>query len=326
MKTPLDIDRFARYEAVLHVLLNKDTFQRHDVYETMTNENKAFIGRIINALVRDGYLIENGTGTNRHYAWSKKKEGFKAKPWIDQRVLTAAVKRSPPVDRPRERLLRQGPAALKTSELLAILIRSGLHGESAMQAGEKLAARFGDNLQELSLKAKGELRQISKAIGETAYCQIMAGLELGKRFCLQQRGGSVRPHKVNSPAAALIYCRTHFERLAQEGAQEEFHVVLLDQAHHIMKTAQITVGLTNKSLVHPREVFKLAIQESASALILVHNHPSGDPTPSQEDIGTTKELKAAADVLGLRILDHIILGKDSIVSMVEEGWFQSESP
>ena len=105
------------------------------------------------------------------------------------------MKRSPSSDRPRERLLRLGPAELKISELLAILVRAGLHGESAMQVGEKLAARFGNDLQALSLKARGELKQISKAIGETAYCQIMAALELGKRMAGQVESTTEKSRK-----------------------------------------------------------------------------------------------------------------------------------
>jgi DNA repair protein RadC len=211
-----------------------------------------------------------------------------------------------------------GPTELKTSELLAILIRAGLHGESAMQAAEKLAALFGDDLQKLSLKARGELKQVSKAIGETAYCQIMAALELGKRLASQVRADSEPAHKITSTSDALAFCKEHFGRLAHEASREEFHVVLLDEKHHVIKTEQITVGLLNKSLAHPREVFKPAIRESASALILVHNHPSGDPTPSPDDKTITKELKTAADTLGIRVLDHIILAKDNILSMVDE--------
>ncbi|MEW6669320.1 MAG: JAB domain-containing protein [Thermodesulfobacteriota bacterium] len=120
----------------------------------------------------------------------------------------------------------------------------------------------------------------------------MAALELGKRLAIQQKAGSDKAHKIKSPADALNYCRRRFERLGREATQEEFHVVLLDQAHQVIKTVQISLGLANKSLVHAREVFKPAIQESASAVILVHNHPSGDPTPSEEDINITRELKA----------------------------------
>jgi DNA repair protein RadC len=312
-----DTERFARYRAVVEVLAAKDSFRKPDVYPSFKPEEKTFIGRVIAELARDGYLRQKGLKSNPSFSWTGNKEDFNPGRWIDQRVFTPTVKRSPSSDRPRERLLRLGPAELKASELLAILVRAGQQGESAMQAGEKLAARFGNDLHALSLKAGGELKQISKAVGKTAYCQIMAGLELGKR--LSQQGRAKKSlGRMSNTGDAVKFCKSHFARLANEGVKEEFHVVLLDQKHHLIKTSQITVGLSNKSLVHPREVFKPAIQESASALILVHNHPSGDPTPSQEDRTITEDLKSAADLLGLRLLDHIILGKDRVLSMAEE--------
>jgi DNA repair protein RadC len=268
--------------------------------------------------MKDGYLTNSGPKTKPEYSWSVKREEFNAGRWIDQRVFTATVKRSPFPDRPRERLLRLGPSELKISELLTILIRSGLRGESAMQAGERLATLFGNNLEKLSLQARGELKQISRAIGEAAYCQIMAGLEFGKRLASQRTTESVPHHKVRNTSDALAYCKEHFMRLAREAKKEEFHIVLLDEKHHVIKSEQITVGLLDKSLVHPREVFKPAVRESASAVILVHNHPSGDPVPSQDDRTITKDLKKAAETLGLRILDHIILCKDRALSMAQE--------
>jgi DNA repair protein RadC len=316
-----DTERFARYQAVVEAILAKESFRKSEIYLSFKDDEKPFIGRIIRELVQDGYLSQNGAKSKPLYSWTEKKTDFNPGRWIDQRVFTPTVKRSPSSERPRERLLRVGPAELKTSELLAILVRAGQQGESAMQVGEKLAARFGNDLQALSLKARGELKQISKAIGETAYCQIMAALELGKRMAAQVESSTEKAEKVSSTADGLAFCKRHFARLAQEGAKEEFHVVLLDQKHHVIKTAQITVGLSNQSLAHPREVFRPAIQESASAVILVHNHPSGDPTPSQEDKTITKELKGAAEILRVRLLDHIILGKDRALSMAEEKIF-----
>jgi DNA repair protein RadC len=321
MKPQSDAERFRRYQSVFDVLLSNSSFQKKDIYLALDQEKPAFIGKVIGELVRDGYLTQDGLKSKPLYCWSEQKKDFNVGRWIDQRVFTATVKRSPSVDRPRERLLRLGPAELKTSELLAILVRAGVQGESAMQVGEKLAARFGDDLHELSLRARGELKQISKAIGETAYCQVMAALELGKRLADQGEAGLEPIPRITSTSAALAYCKKQFNRLAQEGSQEEFHVVLLDEKHQVIKTQKITVGLVNKSLAHPREVFKAAVQEAASAVILVHNHPSGDPTPSQDDRTITKELKAAADILGIRILDHVIVAKDKIVSMVEEKIF-----
>jgi len=319
MKTQTDAERFARYQSVCKLLLSKDGFHKSDIYKALKYEEKAFIGKVINELSRDGYLTENGLKSKPFYLWSDKKDKLDAGRWIDNLVFTASVKRSPASDRPRERLLRLGPSELKTSELLAILIRSGLKGESAIQAGEKLAARFGDKLEKMSLKARGELKQISPALGETAYCQVMAALELGKRLAHQQQTAKSEPkHKIKNTSDALSYCKQHFQRLARESRQEEFHVVLLDEKQNIIKSEQITVGLLTESLAHPREVFNPAIRESASALILVHNHPSGDPTPSQDDKTITQELKKAAETLGIRILDHIILSKDNTLSMVEE--------
>ncbi|MDO9122862.1 MAG: DNA repair protein RadC, partial [Deltaproteobacteria bacterium] len=300
------------------ILLIKDSFCKSEIYESLKEEKPQFIGRSISDLVKDGYLTNSGSKTKPQYSWSAKRDELNAGRWIDQRVFTPTVKRSPSVDRPRERLIRLGPSELKISELLAILIRSGLRGESAMQAGERLATLFGSNLEKLSLQARGELKRVSKAIGETAYCQIIAGLELGKRLVSQRTTESVPHHKVRNTSDALAYCKEHFMRLAREAKQEEFHIVLLDEKHHVIRSEQITVGLLYKSLVHPREVFKPAVKESASAVILVHNHPSGDPTPSQDDRTITKDLKRAAETLGLRILDHIILCKDKALSMAEE--------
>ncbi len=318
MKATSDTERFSRYQSVVNVLLAKDSFHKSDIYEALKDEEKAFLGRVISELVQDGYFTKTGLKTKPQYTWSTKKNGFNPGRWIDQRVFTATVKRSPSDDRPRERLLRLRPAELKTSELMAILIRSGLQGESAMQAGEKLAAFFGNDLEKLSMQARGELKQISRAIGETAYCQIMAALELGKRMANQRATESAPSYKIRNTSDAVSYCTQHFMRLAREAKKEEFHVVLLDEKHNVIKSEKITVGLINKSLAHPREVFSPAIRESASAVILVHNHPSGDPSPSQDDKTITKELKKAAETLGLRILDHIILSKDKVVSMVDE--------
>jgi DNA repair protein RadC len=319
-KAKSDTERFARYQAVLDAVVAKESFRKPEIYPSFEPEEKAFIGRVISELEHDGYLSQDGAKANPSFSWTEKKTDFNPGRWIDQHVFTPTVKRGPSSDRPRERLLRLGPAELKTSELLAILVRAGLHGESAVQAGEKLAALFGNDLHALSLKARGELKQISKAIGETAYCQIMAALELGKRMGGHETTKG-KPEKLSTTADALAFCKRQFSRLAQEGAKEEFHVVLLDQKHQVIKTERITVGLSNQSLAHPREVFRPAIQESASAVILVHNHPSGDPTPSQEDKAITKELKGAAEILRVRLLDHIILGKDRTLSMAEEKIF-----
>jgi len=158
MKTQSDAKRFARYQSVVNVLLENHSFDKLEIYKALKNEKPQFIGRLIADLVKDGYLMNSGSKTKPQYSWSPKRDQFNAGRWIDQRVFTPTVKRSPSIDRPRERLLRLGTSELKISELLAILIRSGLRGESAMQAGERLATLFGSSLEKLSLQASKGVR------------------------------------------------------------------------------------------------------------------------------------------------------------------------
>ena len=319
-KSDKDSKRSARYHSVINLLSAERSFQKAEIYQKLKDENPSFVGRIIGDLLRDGYLNKGGSRKNPNFSWVSIQE-FSSDKWVNQRVLTPTVKRSPSSDRPRERLLRLGPSELKTSELLAILIRSGRMGESALQGAEKLAALFGSDLPRLSMQGRGELKAISRIIGDTAYCQIMAALELGKRLASQQENRFNRGPRMRNPSDTLAFCRDHFMRLAQESQQEEFYVVLLDDKNKVIKTERITVGILNQALAHPREVFKPAIKESASAIILVHNHPNGDPTPSEDDKRITRELKEAAAVLGLRIIDHVIVSRERALSMVEERVF-----
>ena len=227
------------------------------------------------------------------------------------------IAESPQQDRPRERLQRVGARNLKTSELLAILIRSGRKGESAVQAGEKLAGCFSQRLAQLPEAGKGEMHEISSAVAETAYCQIMAGIELGRRVA-EAKGEHKSMSKISSSESARRYCEEMFARLVQDAAQEEFHIVTLDTKNHVIQTHLISRGTIDASLVHPREVFRAAIKDSAASIILVHNHPSGDPTPSREDYAVTRRLEKAGHSIGIEIVDHIVLGSFSSVSIREE--------
>jgi DNA repair protein RadC len=226
------------------------------------------------------------------------------------------IKKSPQQDRPRERLLAVGAQDLRLAELLAILIRSGRPGEFAVMAGEKLARQFQSRLQELPAAGRGELKAISPAVDVTAWCQIMAGIELGRRIAaLAERSAAVR---ITSAADAIDFCRRHFARMASDSRQEEFHVVTLDTKNQVIDTHTVTVGTLDASLIHPREVFRPAIKDAAASVILVHNHPSGDATPSKEDFAVTRRLESAGELLGIKVLDHIVLGRDSGKSFREE--------
>jgi DNA repair protein RadC len=220
-------------------------------------------------------------------------------------------------DRPRERLLTHGAAALRTAELLAILIRSGRPGESALQAGEKIAARYAEHLDRLPDAGRGDLKAISAVVADTAYCQIMAGIELGRRIAGAQNDRQQHSRRLLSSADALQFCLERFARLASDGTQEEFHVVCLDTKNQVVGTHRISVGILDRSLIHPREVFRPAIKDAAKAVLLVHNHPSGDPTPSDDDLTLTSRLEEAGKTLGIGVLDHVVVGRNGASSIRE---------
>ena len=304
-------ERYQRYLPVIEFVADSDAFEIETIKEKFDSEHPAFITRTLNELVSQGWLIRE----DKILKWNTGRGEFTPKRWLDEKLFGTQVKLSPEQDRPRERLLAQGAERLRTAELIAILIRSGRPGESAVEAGEKAAREFADRLEDLPAAGRGELKLVSSAIEKTAYCQIMAGIELGRRvaaLCDKKL-----TTKISSSGDAISFCRQHFHRLANDAKQEEFHIVTLDTKNQVIDTHQITVGTLDASLVHPREVFRAAIKDAASSIILVHNHPSGDPTPSREDIAVTDRLTDSGKTLGIDVLDHIVLGKESAVSIQE---------
>jgi DNA repair protein RadC len=170
-------------------------------------------------------------------------------------------------------------------------------------------------LLDLPSAGRAELKSISSAVEVTAWCQIMAGIELGRRIAaLSERSAAAR---ITSAPDAIEFCRRHFARLASDSRQEEFHIVTLDTKHQVIDTHQISIGTLDSSLVHPREVFRPAIKDAAAAVILVHNHPSGDATPSTQDFDITRRLESAGEMLGINVSDHIVLGSTSATSIRE---------
>ena len=243
--------------------------------------------------------------------------GFSALTGFGMENRGLKIAESPAQDRPRERLQKVGAENLRLAELLAILIRSGRPGESAVQSGEKIASHFRKSLDRLPDAAARELRSISPAIAKTAYCQIMAGIELGRRVSEAKVASGV-PEKITGSASAKQFCEKRFARLVADGNREEFHIITLDTKNQVLDTHQISVGTLDASLVHPREVFRPAIKDTAASVILVHNHPSGDPAPSTEDRDVTRRLEKAGRTLGIDVLDHIVLGAFCSVSIRED--------
>jgi len=216
-------------------------------------------------------------------------------------------------ERPRERLQRFGVEALSAQEILAVILGRGVAGESVMVTGQRLLSQFG-TLKGIAGASVEELSQI-KGIGLAKAAQLKAAFELANRLEGYSETGKKPVVKTPEDVVALLKGRL------KDKKKEYFVVLLLDTRNQLIKAADVSVGSLDASIVHPREVFKEAIAGSAASVILVHNHPSGDPTASEDDIGLTKRLAESGEIMGIDVLDHVILGDDSYLSLKREGLF-----
>jgi len=307
--------RREKYERVLGVIGTLGEFTKIELQQQCHEASPGFVTAVLNQLSKDGMIEKIRQGRETRLCW-KAAADFTPDTWIYRQIVGDQVTQTPKNERPRERLLTEGADRLRTAELLAILIRSGRKGESAVQSGQRIANHFGSRLDSLRTMSPSELKKISKAVSEVAYCQIMAGVELGRRVADSMQL-NLPTEKITSTRAAIDYCLHHFSRLAIDGCQEEFHIVTIDTKLQPISRHQITVGTLDASLVHPREVFRPAIRDAAASVLLVHNHPSGDPTPSAEDRAVTDRLKRAGDIIGIKVLDHIVVGKHVAVSLAD---------
>lgn len=303
-------DRVRKLRQLVYSIRTEDPFSIAWAKLQCRDLSPAYVTRVLKQLAQAGHLVESKDNKETVYRW-RTDAPHPVDQWIDRQVFGDQIKQSPLSDRPREQLLEDGAARLTDAQLLAILIRVGVTGESAVQAGRRIAQRFPESqLATLCEAGLAELRKISPAIRKDSYCQIMAGIELGRRIASLRDDNSVPPVRIRGSDDAVAYCVQKFARLAVDGKQEEFHIVTLDTQHGPIHAHRITVGTLDASLVHPREVFKPAIRDSASAILLVHNHPSGDPTPSREDHAVTDRLTKVGELIGIRVLDHIIVSKE----------------
>ena len=220
------------------------------------------------------------------------------------------IKELPSDERPREKLRDNGAQVMSNSELLAILLRSGNQDESALRLAEHLLERQG-GLAGLG-GATAEALEQDKGIGEAKASTVLAAIELGRRVALLEPAQRLTI-KTPDDVAALLLPRFRYE------SREHFLAVLLSTKNHVLKTAVISIGSLNASIVHPRELFREAINCRAAAVILAHNHPSGDPTPSPEDVALTRKLVEAGSLLDIPVLDHLILGDGKFISLKEKG-------
>lgn len=225
---------------------------------------------------------------------------------------TAIMLRDFPLEeRPRERMINEGPTSLSNQELLAILLRTGSKNESVMQLSNRLLQQF-EGLKLLQEASIEEMTTI-KGIGEAKAIMIQAALELGKRINRLQMD---QRYVIRSPEDGANYVMEDMRFLSQE----HFVCLYLNTKNQVLHRQTIFIGSLNASIVHPREVFKEAFRRSAASMICIHNHPSGDPTPSREDIEVTKRLVECGKMIGIELLDHIIIGDHKFVSLKEKGY------
>lgn len=226
-------------------------------------------------------------------------------------VSSIMIKDVPKEDRPRERLLKLGSSHLSNQELLAILLGSGTKEESVMVLSNRVLMHF-EGLKLLNDATIEELMAI-KGIGEAKGVLMLSAIELGKR--MNQYKSNDR-YIVRSPEDGADYVMEEMRSLNQE----HFVVLFLNTKNQIIHRQTIFIGSLNSSIVHPREVYREAVKRSAASIIVAHNHPSGDPSPSQEDIHVTRRLVESGKMIGIELLDHLIIGDRKFISLKEKGY------
>ncbi len=216
----------------------------------------------------------------------------------------------PEEERPRERLIRNGPESLSNAELLGVILRTGSKQENVVSLSSRILSKY--NIKQLSLANVSRLMQ-ENGVGKAKAAQIAAVFELARRL---ETFVEEPKRKICSPkdVYTLMYPKM------REQKKEKFITLCLDTKNQILKEEVVSIGSLNASIVHPREVFKSALMESSASVIMVHNHPSGDPSPSREDIMVTEKMVEGGKLLGIDVLDHIIIGDGKYVSLKDEGF------
>lgn len=229
--------------------------------------------------------------------------------------MSGGIKSWPEAERPREKLMRQGASALSEAELLALILGSGdaASGRSALDLGRELMLKF-SSLRLLADASCSEIQRV-KGIGPAKATCIIAALDLSRR--IREKEGRPIESFTRFTSAGQVF--EHLNHEFRDRHKEQFMALLLDGKNRIITRAQISEGSLNQSIVHPREVFNAAVRQSAAAMILLHNHPTGDPTPSPEDLEVTRRLCEAGQLMGIRVLDHIIIGENDFYSFAEHG-------
>lgn len=231
------------------------------------------------------------------------------------------IKDWPAQDKPRERLFERGASALSDAELIAILLGTGSNRQTAVELSQRMLSlseeRYGTSLGFLNGVTPQELEELS-GVGPAKVARLKAGVELGKRL-YRISGSPGTLFAIRGGKDVYEYVRADMEGLDRE----HFAVILLNARNQVLSKEVVSVGSLDASIVHPREIFKDSIRRNAAAIVLAHNHPSGDPTPSDEDLEVTRRLARSGRLLGIEVMDHVVVGRSSFVSIRETcpGWF-----
>lgn len=220
------------------------------------------------------------------------------------------IKDWPENERPRERLLRYGPESLSDAQLLAIILRTGGAGKGVLSVSIEIIERL-KGLRNIDCASVSDLSQV-KGIGQAKIAQIKAAFELGKRLMRESADG-----KPVFSSSRFVYA--YFSPILKNLKKENLFCALLDAKNRLMREVRVSEGTLTNSPMHPREAFREAIRESAASVIFVHNHPSGDPEPSKDDIAVTERLRDCGRIIGIAVLDHLIVGDGRYVSLKEKG-------
>jgi len=229
------------------------------------------------------------------------------------RVYSLTIHDLPVSERPRERLQKFGAEALSAQEILALILGRGISGESVMVTAQRLLSQFG-SLKGIAGASLEELAKV-KGIGLAKAAQIRAAFELTSRLEGYRESGKREIVKTPEDVVALVHSRLKGKK------KEYFLALLLDTRNQLIRVAEVSVGSLDSSVVHPREVFKEAVSASAASVLFVHNHPSGEPEASEDDVNLTKRLAQAGEIMGIDVLDHVIIGDRKYLSLKREGLF-----
>ncbi len=299
-----DVERLQRYERIVQKLVKTESFSKSDIWAC--GESKGLIGKIINLLLSEGSIVEQEKGI---FLWMPSAMATYKKEWVTSLRPSHQLKRLRMEERPREKLL-YGYSKPTTAELLAIFLRSGIPGKSAIVIANDLLTQFG-GVKGIFEADKTELMDIV-GVGAAKVAQIKAVQALAEEY-LKEKMKSVT--KVRNSKEVFDYLYLTMRDLKTE----IFKVIFLDSANQTIDAVNLFEGTLNASSVYPREIVKSAVNKNAASLIFVHNHPSGDPTPSGSDRAITEDLVYACNLVQITVLDHIIIGDNVYFSFADEG-------